>query len=534
MTDEPAAASILDRVVSRTRRLYSLPAVAARVLELTSQDQVDPREIKACIENDPALTATILRVANSSLFGLRTEVKNLHQAIGLLGVRSLKMLVLGFSLPGELSRDVDPAVLERFWRHTVYRAVAARGFAQRLWQISGDDAFIAGLLGGIGMLALIQDLGETYTQFLDHVYEQGGDLSEQELAVLGFDHAVLAAKMLEHWGLPPALVTAVRRPRQLPQVLALPANEQPLAAALLLAELAAEFLVTGQPGRLQTLLTTATRLKNLSAEEVQQAIDELEKEAQQLADPFQVVPPEKGAFGRMFEQAHARLAELSESALLSGDRAIEDVLLSQVAGMQQELGRAVSAAARRPDGAPGLLRRGDAPRTGQRAPLVRPPVRVGGETALSTRAVITIERCRSQRCPLSLVLATVDNFSEVLIDLGPEQAEELVRWLGHQCRMLGGEGENIVAIGEARIGLLIEDCDRLAAAAFAWRLLDAARRHMREALCGTTRPIKVSVGVATVALPPRNFSERQLIDAARRCLQAAQTSGGDTVKSIEI
>jgi GGDEF domain-containing protein len=345
---------------------------------------------------------------------------------------------------------------------------------------------------------------------------------------------VLAAKMLEHWGLPPALVSAVGRPRQLPLVLALPVSEQPLASALLLAELAAEFLVTGQPARLQILLTTATRLKNLSAEEVQQAIDELEKEAQQLADLFQVAPPEKGAFATMFEQAHARLAELSEAALLAGDRPIEDMLLRQVTGMQQELGRAVSAAARRPESAPGLLRRGDAPRTGQRPPLARPPARVGGETALSTRAVTAIERCRSLRCPLSLVLATVDNFSEVLIDLGPDQAEDLVRWLGHQCRILGGDGENIVPLGEARIGLLIEDCDRLAAAAFAWRLLDAARRYVRQALCDAARPIKISLGVATVALPPRNFSERQLIEAARRCLQAAQTSGGDTVKSIEM
>src|SRR5688500_2662687 len=103
---------VLDRIVLRTRRLYSLPAVAARVLELTSQEQIDPREIKQCIELDPALTAKILRVANSSLFGLRTEVTNLNQAIGLLGIRSLKMLVLGFSLPSELTRDVDPVVLD--------------------------------------------------------------------------------------------------------------------------------------------------------------------------------------------------------------------------------------------------------------------------------------------------------------------------------------------------------------------------------------------------------------------------------------
>lgn len=534
MADEPATTSILERVVSRTRRLYSLPAVAARVLELTSQDQVDPREIKSCIENDPALTAKLLRVANSSLFGLRTEVKDLNQAIGLLGVRSLKMLVLGFSLPCDLTRDVAPAVLERFWRHTVYRAVAARWFLQRHWQIPGDDAFIAGLLGGIGMLALIQDLGETYIQFLDHVYDQGEDIAEQELAVLGFDHGILAARMLEHWGLPETLVRSVGQPQQLQHVLSLPAQEQPLASALLLAELAAAFLVTAQPARLQTLLTHAARLKSLSTEEMQQSLAELEREAEQLADLFQVEPPEHGAFSQMFQQAHARLAELAETTLTTGEQQPEDLLLRQVKGMQQELGRAMSAAARRPEGVPGLLRRGDAPNTTQRPPLARPATQVGGETALRARTVTSIERCRSQRWPLSLVLAAVGNYSDVLIDLGPEEAEALVRWLGQQCRVLSGDYENTIAIGEARIGFLIEDCDRLAAAAFGWQLLDVARRHMRQSLSHAPRPIKVSLGVATVALPPRNFSEQQLIEAARRCLQAAQTSGGDTVKSIEI
>jgi len=384
------------------------------------------------------------------------------------------------------------------------------------------------------MLALIQDLGETYTQFLDYVYDQDGDISDQELAVLGFDHGVLAARMLEHWGLPASLVSAVGRPRQLPEVFSLPPNQQPLAAALLLAELAAQFLVTAQPARLQTLLTTAMRLKNLSPQEVQQAVDELEQEAQQLSDLFQVKPPESGMFAKLFEQAHQRLAELTETALTSDEDPLENALLRQVATMKQELGRAVSAAARRPQSAPGLLRRGDAARTTQRPPLIRPTAMVAGETALTARTVTSIERCRSQRCPLSLILATVDNYSDVLIDLGPEEAEELVRWLGQQCRALSGDYENAIAIGEARIGFLIEDCDRLAAAAFAWQLLDTTRRHLRHSLTHAPRPIKISLGVATVAFPPRNFSDQQLIEAARRCLQAAQTSGGDTVKSIEI
>src|SRR4051812_4953811 len=130
--------SILDRVVERTRRLYTLPAVAARVLELTPPHQPDLRGTKECIEDDPALAARILRIANSSFFGLSAEVKDLPQALALLGPRTLTMLVLGFNLPHDLTCGVPPGMLQRFWRRTVYRAVAARAFAQRHWQLSGD------------------------------------------------------------------------------------------------------------------------------------------------------------------------------------------------------------------------------------------------------------------------------------------------------------------------------------------------------------------------------------------------------------
>src|SRR5687768_15634427 len=90
--------STLDRIVDRCGRLYSLPVVAMRVLELTTSPTVNVKALKDCIENDPALTSKVLRVVNSSLFGLSREVTNLNQALALLGTTPLKLLVLGFSL----------------------------------------------------------------------------------------------------------------------------------------------------------------------------------------------------------------------------------------------------------------------------------------------------------------------------------------------------------------------------------------------------------------------------------------------------
>ena len=77
------AATTLDRLVAKAGQLHSLPAVAMEVLRLTDNPQVDARALKECIENDPALTGKLLRVVNSSLFGLSREVSDLNQALAL-------------------------------------------------------------------------------------------------------------------------------------------------------------------------------------------------------------------------------------------------------------------------------------------------------------------------------------------------------------------------------------------------------------------------------------------------------------------
>src|SRR5689334_16321489 len=95
----PVSTAALDRLVTQVGELYSLPCVAVEVLELTRQPAVDLWKLKQCIEQDPALTAKLLRVVNSALFGLTRSVTDLNQALAILGTKPLKLLVLGFSLP---------------------------------------------------------------------------------------------------------------------------------------------------------------------------------------------------------------------------------------------------------------------------------------------------------------------------------------------------------------------------------------------------------------------------------------------------
>lgn len=189
--------SQLEQLAAQATTLYSRPTVAMELLRLTEQPAVDARELKDCVAQDPALACKLLRVVNSSLFGLNRPVADLNQAIGLLGIKPLKLLVLGFTLPDTLFAGLAARQLQWYWTNTLTRAVAARLLSEQLWNQPGDEAFTSGLLHDIGILVLLRELGEPYARFVNGVIDEGCNLATLEQDTLGFEHVELSAALLE-------------------------------------------------------------------------------------------------------------------------------------------------------------------------------------------------------------------------------------------------------------------------------------------------------------------------------------------------
>jgi len=332
----------LDRLVSKAGQLYSLPAVAMDVLELTNNPHVDVAALKQCIENDPALTIKVLRVVNSSLFGLSREVSDLSQGLALLGIKPLKLLVLGFSLPEALFDGVAAEILGRYWRHTLVKAVAAREISETLCGQSGDEAFIAGLLQDLGILLLIQALGEPYVRFLEKVHATGGDLAACETESLGFDHTVLTSRLLDEWGLPDAMVQAVSRrvarpersdgrgrPKATPFALLrdVPPDRPtdgrtacssprcwPLPEIIRLAGLVAQLLADGKSEAITELTAVGDGSPGLTRRQLEELVDNLEEKVAGLADVLSLRLPEGRDYRDVLAEAHSQLAQVAAEA----------------------------------------------------------------------------------------------------------------------------------------------------------------------------------------------------------------------------
>ncbi len=539
-------ATTLDRLIARAGRLYSLPAVAMKVLELTNNPKVDTRALKECIENDPALTSKILGVVNSSLFGLSREVSDLNQALAMLGSKPLKLLVLGFSLPAGLFSGVGEEILGRYWRHTLTKAVAGREISQTLWNSPGDDAFIAGLLQDLGMLLLIQELGEPYVKFLDKAHASAKDLAELEIESMGFDHTQLSAKLLAQWGLPESLVEAVVCNASRPQSDGPGTLPRDLHQILHLAELLARLLADQRSDVLSELLEAGRRYRDLSEAQLESLVDNLEEKIEQLADVLSLQLPQGLDYRDVLLQAHSQLARVATEAaadILRNHQAegleSEESLLVEL----RDLAAAVANVAGQPSQTPGSLQ---SPQVQQETPSASPrpataqrrsealSATVAADPGLLGRLGVAVAACRKSRCPLSLLLVQLDSFEQLVGDLGVQAfgimrqtLEDLSRDVDHPCT-------TCFAHGEAGFAVILPNCERRTAVELGSQLIEQFRRWGPAGRRGGQQAASISIGAATVALPPKNFPLEDLLAAAERCLYGSLNSGGDVVKSIEI
>jgi two-component system, cell cycle response regulator len=126
-------------------QLPTLPGVAARLLELTRNPETDIRQVIEVISTDPAISAKILKSANSSFFGLSCEVRTIDRAVPLLGTTVSTSLALSFSLNDDaMSRGAVAEHYQAYWRQSIVQACAAEVLARRQPRLRPANIFSAG------------------------------------------------------------------------------------------------------------------------------------------------------------------------------------------------------------------------------------------------------------------------------------------------------------------------------------------------------------------------------------------------------
>lgn len=205
------SAQTIDDILRKVRSIPPLPTAVSVLTRMVDDPTADIRKMVQVIAQDQALTTSILRVANSSFYGMSRSIGTVQQAIVILGTRGVRNLALGISVLGLKKTNVgaSPLNLSDLWRHSLVVASAARVLAIRLRYPDPEEVFVAGLLHDIGMILLAEHAPDRYEALLKEVQTQNTPLHLLEQREFGIDHAQAGAELCKRWNIPPHIVEGI-------------------------------------------------------------------------------------------------------------------------------------------------------------------------------------------------------------------------------------------------------------------------------------------------------------------------------------
>lgn len=193
---------------ARSTNLPVLPRVTAQVEKEIANPKTSAARVAAIIKTDPALSAAMLRIANSAIHAPRREICDITQAISQIGLKEVHRVTLVTGLVRTWPRQAN-LDLQRFWTHSVAvgltTAELTRTLKTPLTPESNEVTFMAGLLHDLGALVLFRVFPEECMEVRQLAEERGCPVAELELERWSIDHGEVAKAIAERWNLPEIL-----------------------------------------------------------------------------------------------------------------------------------------------------------------------------------------------------------------------------------------------------------------------------------------------------------------------------------------
>lgn len=192
-----------DSLIQGVSEVPSLPLFYSRLDEAINHPRSSITDIAKIISEDQGLTARILKLANSPLFGYFSKIDTITQAVTIIGVQQVRDLALAISVMGIFKGiPEDLITMEIFWKHSIGCGLTARVLATSQRDPNLERFFVAGILHDIGRLVMFLRIPEICREMLDTSRTEGISLFEAERQRLGFDHAAVGGALLRMWKIP--------------------------------------------------------------------------------------------------------------------------------------------------------------------------------------------------------------------------------------------------------------------------------------------------------------------------------------------
>jgi signal transduction histidine kinase/HD-like signal output (HDOD) protein len=211
----------IELALAQLEHLPTLPAIALKIVEVTSSDTSNAKEVVRLIQSDQSLTTRILQLVHRSDSGIRSDIATIDRAVVLLGFETIRSAVLAVSIFQTFQQDGGTASnaaptrfsREEFWKHSVGVATCAELLAEASGTAGGridpSEAFVCGLVHDVGKVALDAALPKSFSKVVEAADLLRGNIADVERQVIGLDHMIVGKRLAERWQLPATMREAI-------------------------------------------------------------------------------------------------------------------------------------------------------------------------------------------------------------------------------------------------------------------------------------------------------------------------------------
>jgi len=192
--------------------MKTLPQTAIRLSKLVADDSSSLKEIENVIRMDPILVLRVLRLANSSYYGLQEKVDSVARALVYIGIKNLRNTIVIETLKDVFKNSREGEIFSRttLWLHSATVGICSQMIAERLFKAKGEDAFLCGILHDIGLIVEDQVATDLFLKTCQ-AYEPGEkQITEYERETIGTDHCAVGYALAMEWKLPPEVYDGIK------------------------------------------------------------------------------------------------------------------------------------------------------------------------------------------------------------------------------------------------------------------------------------------------------------------------------------